>query len=70
MENYVKLIAQKPKQFSALFSPFLHPKVEPLKRWLARVGKERLDEIENPELAMQRMKEIYQKKGLSKGLDR
>lgn len=28
------------------------PKVEPLKRWLARVGKERIDEIENPELAM------------------
>jgi len=42
------------------------PKVEPLKRWLARVGKERLDEIENPELAMQRMKEIYQKKGYPK----
>ena len=28
------------------------PKVEPLKRWLARVGKERIDEIENPELSM------------------
>jgi hypothetical protein len=42
------------------------PKVEPLKRWLARVGKERIDEIENPELAMQRMKEIYQKKGYPK----
>jgi DNA-damage-inducible protein D len=42
------------------------PKVEPLKRWLARVGKERIDEIENPELAMHRMKEIYQKKGYPK----
>jgi len=42
------------------------PKVEPLKRWLARVGKERIDEIENPELAMQRMKEIYEKKGYPK----
>ncbi len=31
------------------------PKVEPLKRWLARVGKERIDEIEIPELAMARM---------------
>ena len=31
------------------------PRVEPLKRWLARVGKERIDEIENPELAMARM---------------
>jgi len=35
------------------------PKVEPLKRWLARVGKERIDEIENPELAMARMQELY-----------
>ena len=39
------------------------PKVEPLKRWLARVGKERIDEIENPELAMARMQELYEKKG-------
>ena len=30
------------------------PKAEPFKRWLARIGKERLDEIENPELGMQR----------------
>jgi prophage antirepressor-like protein len=37
------------------------PKVEPLKRWLARVGKERIDEIENPELAMVRMQEFYEK---------
>ena len=41
-------------------------KVEPLKRWLARVGKERLDEIENPELAMGRMQELYGKKGYPK----
>lgn len=39
------------------------PKVEPLKIWLARVAKERLDEIENPELSMERMKELYEKKG-------
>jgi prophage antirepressor-like protein len=38
-------------------------KVEPLKRWLARVGKERIDEIENPELSMARMQELYEKKG-------
>ena len=41
-------------------------KAEPFKRWLARVGKERIDEIENPELAMQRTKAIYEKKGYSK----
>jgi DNA-damage-inducible protein D len=39
------------------------PKAEPFKLWLAKVGKERLDEIENPELAMQRAKALYEKKG-------
>ncbi len=38
------------------------PKVEPLKRWLARAAKERIYEIENPELSMERMKELYEKK--------
>jgi DNA-damage-inducible protein D len=42
------------------------PKVEPLKRWLAKVGRERIDEIENPELSMERMKELYEKKGYPK----
>ncbi|HBA89725.1 MAG TPA: phage antirepressor protein [Geobacter sp.] len=41
-------------------------KVEPLKRWLAKVGKERIDEIENPELSMERMKSLYEKKGYPK----
>ncbi len=41
-------------------------KAEPFKRWLAQVGQDRLDEIENPELAQQRMKEIYEKKGYPK----
>ncbi len=42
------------------------PKAEPFKRWLARVGKERIDEIENPELAMARMQDLYEKKGYPK----
>ena len=41
------------------------PKAEPFKRWLAKVGAERLEEIENPELAAQRMREIYRAKGYS-----
>lgn len=41
------------------------PKAEPLKQWLARIGQERINEIENPELAMERMKAIYEKKGYS-----
>lgn len=39
------------------------PKAEPFKRWLAQVGSERLDEIVNPELAINRAKETYIKKG-------
>jgi hypothetical protein len=41
-------------------------KAEPFKMWLAQVGKERIDEIENPELAQERMKYLYEKKGYSK----
>ncbi|MCL5028981.1 MAG: Bro-N domain-containing protein [Bacteroidetes bacterium] len=41
------------------------PKAEPFKRWLAQVGYERLEEIENPEIASQRMREIYKAKGYS-----
>jgi DNA-damage-inducible protein D len=41
------------------------PKAEPFKRWLAKIGYERLEEIENPELAAKRMREIYQQKGYS-----
>ncbi len=41
-------------------------KAEPFKRWLAQIGQDQLDEIENPELAQQRMKEIYEKKGYPK----
>ncbi|MFZ4536297.1 BRO-N domain-containing protein [Propionivibrio sp.] len=39
------------------------PKAEPFKRWLAKVGYERVKEIENPELAGTRARELYQAKG-------
>mgnify|MGYP001588623935 FL=1 len=39
------------------------PKAEPLKRWLAKVGYERVQEIENPELATKRTKMLYKLKG-------
>ncbi len=42
------------------------PKAEPFKQWLARIGKDRIDEINDPELAMARMKDLYEKKGYSK----
>jgi len=41
------------------------PRVEPLKRWLAKVGYERIQEVENPELASKRMRALYKLKGYS-----
>jgi len=42
------------------------PKAEPFKQWLAQVGYERVQEIENPEIAQERMKELYELKGYPK----
>ena len=42
------------------------PKAEPFKQWLAKVGYERIQEIENPELAQDRVKEYYELKGYPK----
>lgn len=39
------------------------PKVEPFKLWLAEVGDERVAEIENPELGVERIRELYRAKG-------
>ena len=41
------------------------PKAEPFKLWLAKVGYERVQEIQDPELAQKRMKELYRAKGYS-----
>ncbi|MCO5230201.1 MAG: Bro-N domain-containing protein [Chitinophagales bacterium] len=41
-------------------------KAEPFKQWLARVGRERIDEIEDPEIGIDRLMETYLKKGYSK----
>ena len=41
------------------------PKAEPFKLWLAQVGKERIEEIEDPELGFERLNEIYKAKGYS-----
>ena len=41
------------------------PKAEPFKRWLARVGYERIKEIEDPELATKRTRMLYKAKGYS-----
>jgi DNA-damage-inducible protein D len=41
------------------------PKAEPFKLWLAQVGREHIEEIENPELAVDRARELYKAKGYS-----
>ena len=41
------------------------PKAEPFKRWLAKVGYERIQEIEDPELGQKRTRALYKAKGYS-----
>ena len=61
-----KTLAGNTKDVLRLIQSIPSKKAEPFKRWLAQVGKERLDEIENPELAQKRMKALYEKKGYPK----
>ncbi len=61
-----KINCANPEGIFRIIQSIPSPKAEPFKRWLARVGHERIQEIENPELAMDRMKEIYEKKGYPK----
>ncbi len=53
------------EQLLRLIQSIPSPKAEPFKRWLAKVGYERLEEIENPELAAKRTRGIYEQKGYS-----
>jgi methylphosphotriester-DNA--protein-cysteine methyltransferase len=53
------------EQLLRLIQSIPSPKAEPFKLWLAKVGYERLEEIENPELAAKRMRQIYEQKGYS-----
>ncbi|MCF8372792.1 MAG: Bro-N domain-containing protein [Bacteroidales bacterium] len=54
------------EQLFRLIQSVPSPKAEPFKQWLARVGRERIDEIEDPELGFDRLMETYLKKGYSK----
>ncbi len=53
------------EQLLRLIQSVPSPKAEPFKRWLAKVGYERLEEIEKPELAARRTRTIYEQKGYS-----
>lgn len=61
-----KTLAANVKSLLRIIQSIPSPKAEPFKLWLAQVGYERIEEIENPELAQERMKELYEKKGYPK----
>jgi len=54
------------EQLFRLIQSVPSPKAEPFKIWLARVGSERIDEIEDPEIGIERLMETYLRKGYSK----
>lgn len=74
--NQLKLVAPDGKlrltdvvdteQLLRLIQSIPSKKAEPFKIWLARVGRERIDETEDPELAFERAMETYLQKGYSK----
>ena len=61
-----KTLAANVKALFRIIQSIPSSKAEPFKQWLAQVGYDRLLEIENPELAQERMKELYEKKGYPK----
>jgi len=54
------------EQLFRLMQSIPSPKAEPFKRWLAKVGNERINEIEDPEIGIDRLMETYLRKGYSK----
>jgi len=58
-----KTLAGTVKDILRIVQSIPSPKAEPFKLWLSQVGYERLQEIENPELAQERMKFLYEQKG-------
>ena len=60
-----KLLCWHTEGIFRLIQSIPSPKAEPFKRWLARVGYERVQEIEDPELATKRTRALYQAKGYS-----
>lgn len=60
-----RTLAATAKSALRIIQSITSPKAEPFKQWLAQVGSERIEEIENPELAQTRMRELYRAKGYS-----
>ena len=61
-----KVMAADIKSLFRIIQSIPSPKAEPFKQWLAQVGYDRILEIENPELAQERMKILYEQKGYPK----
>lgn len=64
-KNYKTDVADT-EQLFRLIQSIPSPKAEPFKLWLAKVAKDRIDEIEDPEIGIDRLMETYLKKGYSK----
>ena len=64
--KYYKTDVGNTAQILRLIQTIPSPKAEPFKLWLAQVGAERLEEIQDPELAVKRARETYELKGYSK----
>ena len=61
--KYRKTLGANLKALFRIIQSIPSPKAEPFKQWLAQVGYDRIMEIENPELAQERMKTLYEQKG-------
>jgi hypothetical protein len=64
--KYYKTDVADTEQLFRLIQSIPSPKAEPFKMWLAQTGRERIDEIEDPELGIDRLMETYLRKGYSK----
>ena len=60
-----KMICANTEDIFRIIQSIPSPKAEPFKRWLAKVGYERVQEIEDPELATKRTRTLYKAKGYS-----
>ena len=63
--KYYKTDVADTEQLFRLVQSIPSPKAEPFKMWLAKVGRERIDEIEDPEIGIDRLMETYLRKGYS-----
>jgi hypothetical protein len=64
--KYYKTDVGDTEQIFRLIQSIPSPKAEPFKLWLAQIGRERIDEIEDPEIGIDRLMETYLRKGYSK----